>query len=271
MDFVLLLDLLEVGDREGEFEDAYLVEDDGGSFAAVDDLYLAFEAPELLGLCEDAVPKGDGVFGEHGGFVFHIALCYLEDFLEGDYLSVGHSGEVGEVVLGQFAGWVFDVSLQVRAETEHLDAIGFVDTDEDFVADDELGLWTVLYGSIGLDAVVHVESVEDVDTLALCVALGLDDIPGGGVEDLRDPRSFLLLVDDFVGGLATESTIFSLLLLHGSAARPLFTLSCLECHHLDIRVFFHTHIQAVRPDASWNQRSFNRKLSRRGLQHTNKA
>ena len=245
---------LELRYGEGEFEDAEFVEDDGGTLLAFHHFDGSFQVFQDLGLGEDAFLELHGVVDTKGHLgILYIAIGQLEDGAKGLHLTVGDTGKVGEVVLRTGEGRVLDIALQERTLLQHIDAMRLINTDEDLAMDDQAVVLVFLHGcisfyGIGLVRIAVDESVgliEEITAVDFLVALGLDDVPGGGVEDLEHLGCLLLLMDDFVGREAPQTTIFSLFLLHGSAARPLNFVSGPDNYRLDTRVFFHTHIQAV--------------------------
>lgn len=245
---------LELGYGEGELEDAEFVEDDGGALLAFHHFDGSFHVSQDLGLGEDAFLELHGVMDMEGELgILHIAIGQLEDGAKGLHLTVGDAGKVGEVVLGTGEGRVLDIALQERTLLQHIDAMGLVDTDEDLAMDDQTVVLVFLHGCIGFYGIgivrIAVDEtfgfVEKITAVNFLVALGQDDVPGGGVEDLANLGCLLLLMDDLVGRETPQTTIFSLFLLHGSAARPLSFVSGPDNYRLDTRVFFHTHIQAV--------------------------
>ena len=102
---------LELGYGEGELEDAELVEDDGGALLAFHHFDGSFQVFQYLGLGEDAFLELHGVVDTKGHLgILHIAISQLEDGAKGLHLTVGDTGEVGEVVLGTGEGRVLDIA-----------------------------------------------------------------------------------------------------------------------------------------------------------------
>lgn len=213
-------ELAEGGGGEGEFEAADAVEDDGDAVLAIDLLDGALEIFEdggfrqyAIGELDAVVDLGDNFFG-----VFHRAIGYLKDLLQGTDLSIGDAGKVGKPVgCGQQRG-IFPEASDRGALFQDIDTVGLIDPDEDLAVNDDgllgpdglggsVGLYLIGLAGLTVDKAFGV--VEEGSAGEFGMALDVGDVPGRRVEDLFNLWLLFRKMEDLVVGEAAQAAEFS--------------------------------------------------------------
>lgn len=164
---------------------------------------------------------GRELFGE-----LDITASNFKHRLEGTHLSVWDTGKVTKAFLGSGKGRIDHAMGQKWTLLERRHAMGLIDSDEDLAMDDDLlheflgatGLLALFVGPDFplLDGSVDLYLERDVfrifekgASVNLLVSLDAIDIPGCRVKGFLGNGLLLLLVEDAVGGQATQPTIIS--------------------------------------------------------------